>query len=103
MISRATAKARGLLRYFTGRPCPRGHVTERYVSSHGCMECVRLFKQSPNGRAIDSRSHKSVLGKESKRRYDQSVLGLECAHRYNNSPLGQETSHRQRLKRNFGR
>lgn len=39
VISRADAKARGLLRYFTGEPCKRGHVSERQVSNFACLEC----------------------------------------------------------------
>lgn len=38
-ISRAEAKALGLKRYFTGKPCSRGHVCERRVSSFGCHIC----------------------------------------------------------------
>lgn len=29
-------------RFFTGKPCKHGHVAERYVSSGGCVECLRL-------------------------------------------------------------
>jgi hypothetical protein len=41
IISRDEAKALGLPRFFTGKPCKRGHVAERGVSSHKCMECER--------------------------------------------------------------
>lgn len=41
IVSRDEAKARGLKFYFTGRPCKRGHVAERYVSSKGCADCVQ--------------------------------------------------------------
>lgn len=27
-------------RYFTGKPCKRGHVAERYLSTRGCVECL---------------------------------------------------------------
>lgn len=27
-------------RYFTGKPCKRGHVAERYVSTRTCVECA---------------------------------------------------------------
>ncbi|QJB21871.1 endonuclease VII [Xanthomonas phage FoX2] len=40
VISRAEAKAQGLKRYFTGKPCKRGHVVERLVSGD-CVECIR--------------------------------------------------------------
>jgi 5-methylcytosine-specific restriction endonuclease McrA len=39
IISCSDAKALGLLRYFTGKPCPKGHVSDRFVSSRGCLEC----------------------------------------------------------------
>jgi hypothetical protein len=42
IITRAQAKARGLKRYFTGEACKRGHVAERSVASHGCMDCAHL-------------------------------------------------------------
>lgn len=28
-------------RYFTGRPCRRGHVSERYASNATCVECAK--------------------------------------------------------------
>lgn len=39
IISRKDAKARGLKRYFTGNPCPKGHVCGRFVSNCACVEC----------------------------------------------------------------
>ena len=40
-ISRAQAKASGLIRYFSGVPCKRGHVEDRIVSSGTCVVCNR--------------------------------------------------------------
>lgn len=40
LISRQTAKAQGLKRYRTGKPCKRGHVAERFVSTAQCSVCV---------------------------------------------------------------
>ncbi len=37
--ARAVAAALGLVRYFTGKPCPAGHFAERYVSTGNCSEC----------------------------------------------------------------
>lgn len=39
-ISRAEAKELGLVRYFTGKPCNKGHVAERHTSSAACIECT---------------------------------------------------------------
>ena len=40
VIDRQAAKSKGLRRYFTGKPCPKGHVVERFVSTCACVECV---------------------------------------------------------------
>ena len=39
IVSRAKAKEQGLKRYFTGKPCKRGHVCERQVSNKTCVQC----------------------------------------------------------------
>lgn len=41
IIERKVAREQGLKRYFTGEPCKRGHVEERWVSSGQCLECER--------------------------------------------------------------
>jgi len=40
LISRSDAKRQGLKRYFTGKPCKRGHLTYRYVACCRCSKCV---------------------------------------------------------------
>lgn len=40
-MTRAEAKAAGVKRYFTGKPCKHGHVAERLVSSFECLDCSR--------------------------------------------------------------
>ena len=42
IVTRAEAKAAGATRYFTGKPCPKGHVSERWVASYSCDACQRL-------------------------------------------------------------
>lgn len=39
IISRKEAKAQGLSRYFTGKPCKNGHVAERRTASSHCVGC----------------------------------------------------------------
>jgi len=39
IVSRAAAIKAGLTRYRTGKPCLRGHFSERTVSSRSCTEC----------------------------------------------------------------
>lgn len=38
-ISREDAHRQGKARYFTGVPCKRGHVAERYVLNGNCTDC----------------------------------------------------------------
>jgi 5-methylcytosine-specific restriction endonuclease McrA len=45
-ISRAEAKAAGLKRYFTGKPCKHGHVAERAIVSKNCLECNASYQAS---------------------------------------------------------
>ena len=42
-ISRTDARAQGLSRYFTGKPCKRGRIAERYANqSETCVECAKI-------------------------------------------------------------
>lgn len=40
-ITREQAKSEGMKRYFTGKPCKRGHVCERYTSDYQCVVCKK--------------------------------------------------------------
>jgi hypothetical protein len=39
LITRQDAISQGLTRYFTGKPCKRGHLAERYTGNKTCCEC----------------------------------------------------------------
>lgn len=39
---REVAIANNSKTYFTNRPCKRGHVAERFVSTYTCVECSRI-------------------------------------------------------------
>lgn len=39
IITRQQAKANGLTKYFTGKPCLRGHIATRNVRNAGCQLC----------------------------------------------------------------
>lgn len=39
--TREAASAAKAVRYFTGAPCPHGHVAERYTLNGYCVECQR--------------------------------------------------------------
>jgi len=62
LVTRSEALAQGLLRYFTGKPCGRGHVAERSTSNRGCLQChaddmfIRQTNNPQHARALDARS-----------------------------------------------
>ncbi|SAL03149.1 hypothetical protein AWB77_06720 [Caballeronia fortuita] len=45
ILTRDEAKALGLQRYFTGRPCKHGHIAWRAVSNHTCWGCISIAKR----------------------------------------------------------
>ena len=45
IISRSEALKKGLKTYFTGKPCPYGHLTERRLTSSRCPICARDQKR----------------------------------------------------------
>lgn len=42
--TRELAQALGSGRYFTGKPCKRGHASERYTANFWCVECSKINK-----------------------------------------------------------
>lgn len=55
IIKRRHAKALGLNRYFTGKPCVHGHIAERVVSEAECVVCYRWRKRGRNNPARQKR------------------------------------------------
>ena len=64
IISRKEAKARGLTRYFTGKPCKHGHIAERDTGAGRCVECNRNW-----ARAED----KGIKAKRTRRYYASNI------------------------------
>ena len=63
IVERPRAQAAGVTRYFTGRACAKGHVSERYTSSGMCCTCSELrAKANANkglcGKVLDKTNHR---------------------------------------------
>lgn len=43
-LTRKDAQEMGLARYFTGRPCERGHLAERETETMRCLACSGVLK-----------------------------------------------------------
>lgn len=48
LITKRIARSTGLKRYFTGVPCVNGHLSERYVSTGHCIDCVAHVSNDTN-------------------------------------------------------
>lgn len=42
ITTRVEAKNKGLIKYFTGKPCIKGHICERKVAFGSCVECLKI-------------------------------------------------------------
>ena len=40
IVTRQAAIEKGLKRYYTGRPCKKGHKSQRYTLSCSCVQCI---------------------------------------------------------------
>src|SRR5882672_4516842 len=61
IISPADARAIGLTRYFTGKPCKCGHIAERLVSNAHCVSCEYSRDRAASHRAYHLRNRESIL------------------------------------------
>lgn len=67
IISLSAARSAGLARYFTGRPCRRGHVAERLVSSAMCSACRSEDNASYHQRTRDRQLVRIARNNEARR------------------------------------
>jgi len=112
LITRAQAKERGLKRYFTGKPCPQGHVAERTTSKSACITCQRdsfkSWKENNRDRRLEyQRKHQAKYRQDNLDAYNAYMLarhhlrraaalpGYEAEIReiYRNCPEGHEVDH----------
>ncbi len=77
ITTKQEAKKLGLPRYFTGKPCKRGHLAERIISGN-CTECARLIHAQW---CKDNQEHRQTVARH---RYasDASVIKARSSARY---------------------
>lgn len=85
-ISRDDAISNGKTRYFTGKPCRKGHTVQRFVANRCCVDCLAIsrakhamrnpksaqessarYKASDKGKAAQKRANDKYLEKKSRR------------------------------------
>ncbi len=52
IITRKEALSLGLRRYYSGRPCIHGHISERYVCNNHCIACTKMTL-APRNKPVD--------------------------------------------------
>lgn len=84
LIKRKEARRQGLIKYFTGNQCIRGHISERYVTTGNCIECSAFAakgkKYTPKFGLMQRKSER--LNNDNKEKY-LARRAVENAVRYN--------------------
>ena len=62
IVTLQEARLSGLVRYFTGKPCSKGHIDERLKSDRSCCACNRekqklWAKQNPEKKAVKDKKY----------------------------------------------
>lgn len=76
IISLKTAKVKNLPKYFTGKPCKRGHISLRYTKDRRCIACrteykSKFWKENKKRLSEDNRKYRNEnKEKENKRTRD---------------------------------
>lgn len=65
----ARARHLGVMHYFTGKKCSRGHISPRYASSGNCAQCIAERKGN---------AYINFRGKSSKRSAENQILAEEA-------------------------
>ena len=84
IITRKEAVEKKLKRYFTGKPCKKGHIANRIVGNHKCVECLLTPEQ------------KKQIRREAKKEYDQNPknkkrIKISAARRFKERSQNSET------------
>lgn len=95
IVTRAEAVAIGIKRYFTGKPCRHGHISERFTSTTLCVECNRewsriIRKTNPSKKREKDRKYRNEnrdkVRENNQKRYaiwKKNNPGAACAHARN--------------------
>jgi hypothetical protein len=63
-LTREEAARRGLRHYWTGRPCRKGHRSDRYTSTGQCIQCAREAARAAHQRIVGWLSEHARKGRK---------------------------------------
>jgi 5-methylcytosine-specific restriction endonuclease McrA len=80
IISRDDARAKGLVLFYTGIACRRGHICERYVSGYTCVMCTKLplYKEKVKAHDKKNKEHRRAYLRKWKVENRDRVNELGC-------------------------
>ena len=82
IISRKDAKIRGLNKYFTGNPCKRGHITERYTSNYKCPMCHHQTRKNSDIKYRDTHYDNIIQNQKNFRKENPDCRKVESRKYY---------------------
>lgn len=71
ITTRSEAKASGAKTYFTGKPCPSGHISDRRTGSGTCVECRNAATKQWHAQHVD---HNADYGKAYRKKRGEGLL-----------------------------
>ncbi len=105
IITRKEAKAQGLKRYFNGRLCPQGHISEKYVSNGRCVGCSQSnelkeyeknYRKTDKNKEYRNSDEYKEYQKEYSKEYQKSDKSKEYHKEYRKSDEHKETQRKYR-------
>lgn len=86
IISKSEAVLLGLKKYFTGKPCKQGHISEKYTNKSTCVECLRLSSalRIDKKRESDKKRYHSLT--DAQREKERTRLRIHAAKKYKENP-----------------
>lgn len=71
-----------ITRYFTGKPCPKGHVSERMKSTYACVTCLRENKKRYTAQSNKRRRERYAIDQQYKNKQDQKTKAYATKEKY---------------------
>jgi hypothetical protein len=96
IIDKQSAKSSGLKYYFTGKPCKRGHIVQRYCRDSMCTQCLKLRYSK---RAKELKESKFKNWKENRRVYLNKWTRISEKERIKNKLAHSSKSRAEKLQR----
>jgi hypothetical protein len=100
VVTRDEAKALGLTRFFTGKPCKHGHLSQRTACNGGCIRCNAITTQALyriEGPEKRQRRLETTLAWIAGRKEERLAYGREWARVNKARKRAQQLANRERL------